>query len=309
MKKRILVTGGCGFIGNHLCRRLVNEGHDVICLDNYFTSQKENVHDLMGQPNFELVRHDVTQPYMAEIDQIYNLACPASPIHYQHNPIKTAKTSFMGTYNMLGLAKRTNATILQASTSEIYGDPHESPQKETYWGNVNPIGIRSCYDEGKRIAETLCMDYHRQHNTDIRIARIFNTYGPNMHPKDGRVVSNFIMQALKHEPITIYGNGSQTRSFCFVSDTVDGLIRLMNSNYTQPVNIGNPHEMTILELALLIKELTKTSSDITCQDLPQDDPKQRKPDITTANQQLLWTPQIELKDGLQQTIEYFKTKL
>ena len=215
----------------------------------------------------------------------------------------------MGTYNMLGLAKRTNATILQASTSEIYGDPHESPQKETYWGNVNPIGIRSCYDEGKRIAETLCMDYHRQHNTDIRIARIFNTYGPNMHPKDGRVVSNFIMQALKHEPITIYGNGSQTRSFCFVSDTVDGLIRLMNSNYTQPVNIGNPHEMTILELALLIKELTKTSSDITCQYLPQDDPKQRKPDITTANQQLLWTPHIELKDGLQQTIEYFKTKL
>lgn len=309
MKKRILVTGGCGFIGNHLCRRLVNEGHDVICLDNYFTSQKENVHDLMGQPNFELVRHDVTQPYMAEIDQIYNLACSASPIHYQYNPIKTAKTSFMGTYNMLGLAKRTNATILQASTSEIYGDPLESPQKETYWGNVNPIGIRSCYDEGKRIAETLCMDYHRQHNTDIRIARIFNTYGPNMHPKDGRVVSNFIMQALKHEPITIYGNGSQTRSFCFVSDTVDGLIRLMNSNYTQPVNIGNPHEMTILELALLIKELTKTSSDITCQDLPQDDPKRRKPDITTANQQLLWTPQIELKDGLQQTIEYFKTKL
>lgn len=309
MKKRILVTGGCGFIGNHLCRRLVNEGHDVICLDNYFTSQKENVHDLMGQPNFELVRHDVTQPYMAEIDQIYNLACPASPIHYQYNPIKTAKTSFMGTYNMLGLAKRTNATILQASTSEIYGDPLESPQKETYWGNVNPIGIRSCYDEGKRIAETLCMDYHRQHNTDIRIARIFNTYGPNMHPKDGRVVSNFIMQALKHEPITIYGNGSQTRSFCFVSDTVDGLIRLMNSNYTQPVNIGNPHEMTILELALLIKELTKTSSDITCQDLPQDDPKRRKPDITTANQQLLWTPQIELKDGLQQTIEYFKTKI
>lgn len=308
-KKRILVTGGCGFIGNHLCRRLVNEGHDVICLDNYFTSQKENVHDLMGQPNFELVRHDVTQPYMAEIDQIYNLACPASPIHYQYNPIKTAKTSFMGTYNMLGLAKRTNATILQASTSEIYGDPLESPQKETYWGNVNPIGIRSCYDEGKRIAETLCMDYHRQHNTDIRIARIFNTYGPNMHPKDGRVVSNFIMQALKHEHITIYGNGSQTRSFCFVSDTVDGLIRLMNSNYTQPVNIGNPHEMTILELALLIKELTKTSSDITCQDLPQDDPKRRKPDITTANQQLLWTPQIELKDGLQQTIEYFKTKL
>lgn len=309
MKKRILVTGGCGFIGNHLCRRLVNEGHDVICLDNYFTSQKENVHDLMGQPNFELVRHDVTQPYMAEIDQIYNLACPASPIHYQYNPIKTAKTSFMGTYNMLGLAKRTNATILQASTSEIYGDPLESPQKETYWGNVNPIGIRSCYDEGKRIAETLCMDYHRQHNTDIRIARIFNTYGPNMHPKDGRVVSNFIMQALKHEPITIYGNGSQTRSFCFVSDTVDGLICLMNSNYTQPINIGNPHEMTILELALLIKELTKTSSDITCQDLPQDDPKRRKPDITTANQQLLWTPQIELKDGLQQTIEYFKTKL
>jgi len=308
-KKRILVTGGCGFIGNHLCRRLVNEGHDVICLDNYFTSQKENVHDLMGQPNFELVRHDVTQPYMAEIDQIYNLACPASPIHYQYNPIKTAKTSFMGTYNMLGLAKRTNATILQASTSEIYGDPLESPQKETYWGNVNPIGIRSCYDEGKRIAETLCMDYHRQHNTDIRIARIFNTYGPNMHPKDGRVVSNFIMQALKHEHITIYGNGSQTRSFCFVSDTVDGLIRLMNSNYTQPVNIGNPHEMTILELALLIKELTKTSSDITCQDLPQDDPKRRKPDITTANQQLLWTPQIELKDGLQQTIEYFKTKI
>jgi len=309
MKKRILVTGGCGFIGNHLCRRLVNEGHDVICLDNYFTSQKENVHDLMGQPNFELVRHDITQPYMAEIDQIYNLACPASPIHYQYNPIKTAKTSFVGTYNMLGLAKRTNATILQASTSEIYGDPLESPQKETYWGNVNPIGIRSCYDEGKRIAETLCMDYHRQHNTDIRIARIFNTYGPNMHPKDGRVVSNFIMQALKHEPITIYGNGSQTRSFCFVSDTVDGLIRLMNSNYTQPINIGNPHEMTILELALLIKELTKTSSDITCQDLPQDDPKRRKPDITTANQQLLWTPQIELKDGLQQTIEYFKTKL
>jgi len=308
--KRILVTGGAGFIGSHLCDRLIKEGNDVICLDNYFTGNKRNVEHLLAHPYFELVRHDVIQPYFAEVDQIYNLACPASPVHYQYNPIKTIKTSVMGAINMLGLAKRINARILQASTSEVYGDPEVHPQTEDYWGNVNPIGIRSCYDEGKRCAETLFMDYHNQNQVDIKIMRIFNTYGPNMHPNDGRVVSNFIMQALKGEDITIYGDGSQSRSFQYVDDLVEGAIRMMNSpsDFIGPVNIGNPHEFTILELAQKVIELTQSKSKIIHKELPMDDPMQRQPDISLAKEKLNnWEPEIQLEKGLIKTIQYFKT--
>ncbi len=307
--KRILVTGGAGFIGSHLCERLLKEGHDVVCLDNYFTGSKNNVSHLMGNPHFELVRHDVIEPYMAEVDEIYNLACPASPIHYQYNPIKTVKTSVMGAINMLGLAKRVNAKILQASTSEVYGDPHVHPQPETYWGNVNTIGIRSCYDEGKRCAETLFMDYHRQNDVRIKIVRIFNTYGPRMHPNDGRVVSNFIVQALAGKDITIYGTGQQTRSFQYVDDLVEGMIRLMNTpdNFLGPVNIGNPNEFTMLQLAELVIKLTGTKSKLVYESLPSDDPKQRQPDIALAKKQLNnWQPQIQLEEGLKRTIDYFK---
>lgn len=306
--KRILVTGGAGFIGSHLCERLLNEGNEVLCLDNFFTGSKQNIRHLLGSPYFELVRHDVTEPYYAEIDQIYNLACPASPIHYQYNPIKTIKTSVMGAINMLGLAKRVKATILQASTSEVYGDPQVHPQTEDYWGHVNPIGIRSCYDEGKRCAETLCMDYHTQNKVAIKIIRIFNTYGPRMHPNDGRVVSNFIVQALRNEPITMYGNGSQTRSFQYVDDLIEGMIRMMNSrtDFIGPVNIGNPHEFTILQLAQKIIELTGSKSKIEFKPLPQDDPLQRKPDIAKAMENLNgWQPHVQLEEGLVKTIEYF----
>jgi len=305
--QRILVTGGAGFLGSHLCRRLVSEGHEVLCLDNFFTSQRLNVSDLLERPNFELVRHDVTTPFHAEVDQIYNLACPASPVHYQYNAIKTMKTSILGTMNMLGLAKRVKARILQASTSEVYGDPEVSPQKEEYWGHVNPIGVRSCYDEGKRAAETLFFDYHRQNNVDIRVMRIFNTYGSGMHPYDGRVVSNFIMQALRGEDITIYGDGSQTRSFCFVDDLIEGMIRLMNQEKTiGPVNVGNPTEFTIKELAELVVELTESRSKIIHLPLPRDDPKQRRPDISKAKELLEWEPGVPLREGLVNTIEYFK---
>jgi len=310
--KRILVTGGAGFIGSHLCDRLIKEGNDVICLDNYFTGNKRNVEHLLPHPYFELVRHDVIQPYFAEVDQIYNLACPASPVHYQYNPIKTTKTSVMGAINMLGLAKRIKARILQASTSEVYGDPEIHPQTEDYWGNVNPIGIRSCYDEGKRCAETLFMDYHNQNQVDIKIMRIFNTYGPNMHPNDGRVVSNFIMQALKGEDITIYGDGSQSRSFQYVDDLVEGAIRLMNSSsdFIGPVNIGNPHEFTIIELAQKVIELTQSKSQIIHQELPMDDPLQRQPDISLAKEKLdNWQPKIQLEEGLVKTIHYFDNLL
>jgi UDP-glucuronate decarboxylase len=310
--KRILVTGGAGFIGSHLCERLLGEGHDVVCLDNYFTGSKKNIVHLLDHPYFELVRHDVTQPYYAEVDEIYNLACPASPIHYQYNPIKTVKTSVMGAINMLGLAKRVRAKILQASTSEVYGDPSVHPQPESYWGNVNPVGKRSCYDEGKRCAETLFMDYHIQNKVKIKIVRIFNTYGPNMHPNDGRVVSNFIMQALRNEDITVYGNGSQTRSFQYVDDLVDALIRMMATpdEVTGPVNIGNPREFTIRELAEKITALTGAGSKIIFQELPEDDPVQRKPDITRARELLDgWTPGIRLEEGLERTIEYFKNQL
>lgn len=305
--KRILVTGGAGFIGSHLCERLLNNGDDVICLDNYFTGSKNNIRHLIGNNRFELVRHDVINEYLAEVDQIYNLACPASPVHYQYNPIKTTKTSVMGIINMLGLAKRCKATILQASTSEIYGDPHIHPQVESYWGNVNPIGLRSCYDEGKRCAETLMMDYHRQNNVDIRIARIFNTYGPRMAVNDGRVVSNFIIQALKNEPITVYGEGNQTRAFCYVSDLVDALIRFMNNDekFIGPVNLGNPQEYTILNFAKLIIELTNSNSKIIFAPLPADDPVQREPNITLAKEKLNWEPKVGVKDGLLKTIEYF----
>lgn len=306
--KRILITGGAGFIGSHLCERLLNDGNDIICLDNFFTGSKDNIRHLIGNNRFELVRHDIIMEYLAEVDQIYNLACPASPIHYQYNPIKTVKTSVMGIINMLGLAKRCKATILQASTSEVYGDPHIHPQVESYWGNVNPIGIRSCYDEGKRCAETLMMDYHRQNNVDIRIARIFNTYGPRMAVNDGRVVSNFIVQALKNEPITVYGEGSQTRAFCFVSDMVEALIRLMNNKekFIGPVNLGNPHEFTILDFAKLIIKLTNSNSGIIFKELPKDDPIQREPDITLAKEKLNWQPETSIEDGLIATIEYFK---
>lgn len=309
--KRILITGGAGFIGSHLCERLLNEGNDIICLDNFFTGSKDNVRHLIGNNHFELVRHDITKEYFAEVDQIYNLACPASPPHYQYNPIKTIKTSVLGVTNMLGLAKRCKATILQASTSEVYGDPKVHPQKEDYWGNVNPIGIRSCYDEGKRCAETLMMDYHRQNKVDIRIIRIFNTYGPNMDMNDGRVVSNFIVQALQNHDITIYGDGNQTRSFCYVDDLVDGMIKMMNNNvkFAGPVNLGNPNERTILDFAKLIIEMTGSKSKIIYKDLPSDDPMQRKPDITLAKEKLNWQPKTDIKVGLEKTIKYFDAKL
>jgi UDP-glucuronate decarboxylase len=308
---RILVTGGAGFLGSHLCDRLLAEGHEVICLDNFFTGRKDNISHLLGRPDFELVRHDVIDPFKCEVDQIYNLACPASPPHYQYNAIKTVKTSVMGAINSLGLAKRIRARILQASTSEVYGDPAVHPQPESYWGNVNPIGIRSCYDEGKRVAETLFMDYHRQNNVDIRIVRIFNTYGPRMHPNDGRVVSNFIVQALKGEDITIYGDGTQTRSFCFVDDLLEAMTRTMNQTGTiGPVNIGNPDEFTMLELAELTLRLTGSSSKITHRPLPGDDPKQRRPDISVAKKYLGgWTPAIPLEEGLRRTIAYFKSQI
>jgi UDP-glucuronate decarboxylase len=309
LMKRILITGGAGFIGSHLCERLLNDGHDVVCLDNYFTGSKVNIVHLLDHPYFELVRHDVTQPYYAEVDEIYNLACPASPIHYQYNPIKTVKTSVMGAINMLGLAKRIKAKILQASTSEVYGDPSVHPQPESYWGNVNPVGKRSCYDEGKRCAETLFMDYQIQNQVKIKILRIFNTYGPKMHPNDGRVVSNFIVQAIKNQDITIYGNGSQTRSFQYVDDLIGGMIRMMETpdQVTGPVNIGNPNEFTILELAEKIIELTGSRSKIVFEALPEDDPVQRKPDITLAGKVLDgWTPKIRLEEGLQRTITYFR---
>lgn len=309
--KRILISGGAGFIGSHLCERLLNEGNDVICLDNYFTGTKNNIIHLIGNPHFELVRHDVTTPYYAEVDEIYNLACPASPIHYQYNGIKTIKTSVMGAINLLGLAKRTRAKILQASTSEVYGDPAVHPQTESYWGNVNPIGIRSCYDEGKRCAESLFMNYHHQNCVRIKIIRIFNTYGPRMHPNDGRVVSNFIVQALQNQDITIYGDGMQTRSFQYVDDLIEGMVRLMNSSddFTGPVNVGNPGEFTILQLAEKIIRMTGSKSKLVYQTLPQDDPIQRKPDISLAKTKLNWEPTISLEDGLTKTIIYFKSIL
>jgi len=307
---RILVTGGAGFIGSHLCERLINEGHEVICLDNFFTGRRENVFPLLGNPRFELVRHDVTEPILLEVDQIYNLACPASPVHYQYNPVKTVKTSVMGMINMLGLAKRVRARILQASTSEVYGDPEVHPQPESYWGNVNPIGIRSCYDEGKRIAETLMMDYHRQNKVDTRIVRIFNTYGPRMQEGDGRVVSNFIVQALGGEELTLYGAGQQTRSFCYVDDLVEGLIRLMNTEGVHdPVNIGNPCEFTIKELAEEVARICDSEVRIKYMPLPPDDPKQRQPDITRARELLGWNPTIELREGLTRTVSYFAARI
>jgi UDP-glucuronate decarboxylase len=304
---RILITGGSGFLGSHLSEKLVAEGHNVICLDNFYTGNRKNVEHLLDYANFELVRHDVTFPYYVEVDRVYNLACPASPVHYQANPVQTTKTSVHGAINMLGLAKRTGARILQASTSEVYGDPEVHPQTEDYWGRVNPIGIRACYDEGKRCAETLFFDYHRQNNTEIRVARIFNTYGPRMQPNDGRVVSNFIVQALKGNDITIYGDGNQTRSFCFVDDLIAGLIGFMelDENFPGPINIGNPTEFTILELALSIIRLTKSKSKVVFQLLPQDDPMQRKPDIGLAQKKLGWEPKIQLDEGLVKTIEYF----
>ncbi len=309
--KKILITGGAGFIGSHLCEKLLNEGNEIICLDNFFTGSKQNLIHLLDNPYFELVRHDVTMPYYAEIDEIYNLACPASPVHYQYNPIKTIKTSVLGATNMLGLAKRMKAKILQASTSEVYGDPEQHPQKESYWGHVNPIGIRSCYDEGKRCAETLFMDYHIQNEVKIKIIRIFNTYGPRMHPNDGRVVSNFIVQALQNENITVYGDGLQTRSFQYVDDLIDGATKMMNTDgsFIGPVNIGNPDEFTILELAQKTIDLIGSKSKIIYQPLPQDDPLQRKPDISLAKEKLNWEPKIKLDDGLKKTIQYFDNLL
>ena len=307
---RILVTGGAGFIGSHLCERLLGEGHDVICLDNFFTGRRENIFQLLDNPRFELVRHDVIEPILLEVDQVYNLACPASPIHYQYNPVKTVKTNVMGAINMLGLAKRVRARILQASTSEVYGDPLVHPQTEAYWGNVNPIGLRSCYDEGKRLAETLMMDYHRQNRVDTRIARIFNTYGPRMMENDGRVVSNFIVQALQGEPLTLYGEGNQTRSFCYVDDLIEGLIRLMNADELhQPVNLGNPGEFTIKQLAEEVRRICGSKSELTYLPLPQDDPRQRKPDITTAQTVLGWTPKVPLAEGLERTVQYFRERV
>lgn len=308
--QRVVVTGGAGFLGSHLCDRLIERGDTVICLDNFFTGSKANVAHLLGHPRFEIIRHDVVEPILLEADQIYNLACPASPVHYQYNPVKTVKTNVMGTINMLGLAKRVRARILQASTSEVYGDPRQHPQKETDWGHVNPVGIRSCYDEGKRVAETLMMDYHRQNGVDIRIVRIFNTYGPRMSVNDGRVVSNFIVQALRGEPITIYGEGAQTRSFCYVTDLIDGLWRMMNAEgLTGPVNIGNPDEFTIRQLAEQVIELTGSRPEIVRRPLPQDDPMQRRPDITLAKEKLGWMPSVKLRDGLLQTIGYFREAL
>jgi UDP-glucuronate decarboxylase len=305
--KRILVTGGAGFIGSHLCGRLLEQGHEVICLDNYFTGSKRNVEHLTGNPRFETIRHDVTDSILMEVEQIYNLACPASPVHYQYNPVKTIKTNVMGAINMLGMAKRVRARVLQASTSEVYGDPTVHPQTEDYWGNVNPIGIRSCYDEGKRVAETLFMDYHRQNGVDVRIVRIFNTYGPNMAADDGRVVSNFIVQALRGQDITVYGDGKQTRSFCYVSDLVEGLILMMNQETSVgPINLGNPHETSIREFAERIIAQTGSASKIVNKPLPADDPRQRRPDIGLAKKHLGWEPQVELETGLERTIEYFK---
>lgn len=309
--KKILVTGGAGFIGSHLCKNLINNGNRVVCLDNFFTGSRDNIKHLIDNENFSVIEHDITEPFDGEFDQIYNLACPASPPHYQYDSVKTMKTSILGIINMLELAKKNNATLLQASTSEVYGDPHVHPQVETYWGNVNPIGIRSCYDEGKRCAETLMMDYHRQYGVDTRIIRIFNTYGPNMDPNDGRVVSNFIVQALKGEDITIYGDGSQTRSFCYVSDLVDGIVKMMNNSqkFIGPVNLGNPSERTILEFAELILEMINSNSKIVYKPLPGDDPTQRKPDISLAQKELGWEPKVDIKEGLSKTIEYFDQKI
>ncbi len=307
VRKRVLVTGGAGFIGSHLCDRLLAEGHDVLCVDNFFTGVKDNIAHLLGKPHFELMRHDVTFPLYVEVDEIYNLACPAAPIHYQFDPVQTTKTSVHGAINMLGLAKRVKAKILQASTSEVYGDPKVHPQTEDYWGHVNPIGARSCYDEGKRCAETLFFDYHRQHKLRIKVARIFNTYGPRMHPNDGRVVSNFVVQALKGEPITIYGRGDQTRSFCYVDDLVDALVRLMatDDGFAGPVNLGNPGEFTILELARMVLGLVGSKSELVYKPLPQDDPMQRKPDISLAARELGWRPTVPVQEGLRRTIDYF----
>ena len=309
--KRVLVTGGAGFLGSHLCERLLNDGHEVLCVDNFFTGRRKNIAHLIQHPGFEMLRHDITFPLYVEVDEIFNLACPASPIHYQYDPVQTTKTSVHGAINMLGLAKRTRAKIFQASTSEIYGDPEVHPQPETYWGHVNPNGIRSCYDEGKRCAETLFFDYFRQHNLKIKVARIFNTYGPKMHPNDGRVVSNFIAQALKGEPITIYGDGSQTRSFCYVDDLIDGFLRLMASNdeLTGPVNLGNPNECSMVDLANLVISLTKSKSQLIYCPLPADDPRQRQPDISLARKQLGWEPIISLNEGLARTISYFDNLL
>jgi UDP-glucuronate decarboxylase len=310
MTKRILVTGGAGFLGSFLCERLVNEGHDVICLDNFFTGRKKNIEHLLMRGNFELVRHDITFPVYMEVDQIYNLACPASPVHYQYNAVKTIKTNVLGAIHVLGLAKRVSARVLQASTSEVYGDPFMHPQREEYWGNVNCIGTRSCYDEGKRVAETLFFDYHRQNKVDIRVMRIFNTYGPRMHPNDGRVVSNFAVQALRGEDLTIYGDGSQTRSFCYVDDLIEGMVRLMNKeNFIGPVNIGNPDEFTIKELAEKVIALTGSKSGIIRKETPADDPRKRKPDISLAMEKLSWTPRVMLEEGLVKTIEYFKNNV
>lgn len=310
-RKRILVTGGAGFLGSHLCARLVHEGHDVLCMDNYFTGVKRNIEPLFGKPNFEFLRHDVVEPILLEVDAIYNMASPASPVHYQYNPVKTIKTNVMGVINMLGLAKRVKATMLQASTSEVYGDPAVHPQHEEYWGNVNPVGIRSCYDEGKRCAETLCFDYHRQNAVAIKVVRIFNTYGPRMHPNDGRVVSNFIVQALRNDPITIYGDGKQTRSFCYVDDLVEGLVRMMDTgdDCVGPLNLGNPVECSVLELAQTIIRLTGSSSAIVFKELLQDDPLQRRPDISRARKLLGWEPCVGLEDGLLQTTRYFAEML
>ncbi len=310
-KKKVLVTGGGGFLGSHLCEYLLQQNCEVICVDNFFTGNKENIHHLLTNPDFELIRHDVTFPLYVEVDEIYNLACPASPIHYQRDPVQTTKTSVHGAINMLGLAKRVGAKILQASTSEVYGDPMVHPQTEDYWGNVNPIGVRSCYDEGKRCAETLFFDYHRQHKLQIKVIRIFNTYGPRMHPNDGRVVSNFIIQALQNQPITIYGDGSQTRSFCYVSDLIDAMVRMMATSpeVTGPINLGNPHEITIRELAEMIIRLTNSKSQIVSRPLPADDPRKRRPDITRAKQVLGWEPTTSVEDGLARTIEYFRAFL
>lgn len=306
--KRILVTGGAGFLGSHLCERLLNEGNEIICLDNFYTGQRSNVVGFMKNPRFELLRHDICFPVYLEVDEIYNLACPASPIHYQHDPVQTTKTSVHGAINVLGLAKRLKAKIFQASTSEVYGDPQIHPQPESYWGHVNPTGFRSCYDEGKRCAETLFFDYRRQHNLNIKVARIFNTYGPNMHPNDGRVVSNFIMQALQGKPITVYGDGNQSRSFCYVDDLIEGFVRFMDTpdGFTGPINLGNPNEFTILELAEKVIKLTKSKSRIIRKPLPDDDPMQRQPDISLAKKKLKWKPKVELEDGLKETIKYFK---